>query len=202
MELHQKIDRLVKDIWKKQMKKDYNDCIFWEESVLKSAFYHHLRERISKDKTLKNLVLYPEMRVRSPKEERLRIDLAVVEIPECGIETCGDCDRRWKEHGSCIKRLIAVFEFKHWDRIYGRPLEKAVKKLGKHFKEEGVYYFDDNSKSRKLLTAEFLYFGIVLDNKTIGFPEREKTIGKPDSLKNLQLLIGGCVRGKLEFKCL
>lgn len=201
MGLHRDIDRIVKDVWQHQMKKDYDDCFFWEESVLKSAFYHHLRERIRKDKTLKNLVLYPEMRVRSPKGEPLRIDLAVVEIPECD-KTWEDCERKWKEYDSCIKRLIAVFEFKHWDRIYGRPLEIAVKKLRNHFQGEGVYYFDDNSKNRRLLTTALLYFGIVLDNNRSTFPEREEIIGKSNFSEAIQLLIGANVREEVNFKCL
>ena len=58
MELHQEIDRLVKNVWEDQMKKDYDNCVFWEESVLKSAFYHHLRERIGGIRKYETSMLY------------------------------------------------------------------------------------------------------------------------------------------------
>jgi hypothetical protein len=113
------IDGRVKKIWEKQIKEDYDKCRVWEERVLQSAFYHYLREGMKNKKTLKDLVLYPEMRVKSQKGENLRIDLAVVEM-ECNdkIRTSEECERKWKDVGSCITRLVAAFEFKHWDREY------------------------------------------------------------------------------------
>ena len=195
MELSREIDVLVKDIWEKQMKEDYDKCVFWEESVLKSAFYHHLRQGI-RDKALKDdLVLYPEMRVIS-KGKPLRIDLAVVEIPECGIRTSRQCETKWKKDGSCITKLIAVFEFKHWEQKYPKPLHTALRKFTKSLQDQQVYYCYD--KSRRPLTADLLYFCIILDK----WPTREQIIEKPISSTNLRILIGGSFREKIEFKYL
>ena len=200
--LRQKIDRLVRDIWKDEMKKDYEDCFFWEESVLKNAFYHHLRNGIKRDKTLNDLVLYPEMRVKSPEGEKLRIDIAIVEVPECGVKTWEECNEHWEKQGSCISNLLAAFEFKHWDRIYPRPLELALNKFQKHFEKEGVYYADDKVKKGKLLFADILYFGAVLDDKRDRLPTREEFIRKLNSPMSLQLLIGSNVQEKIRFECL
>lgn len=199
MELHGD----VKAIWENEIKSDYDQCLFWEESVLQSAFYYHLRNRISRKSKneFKNVVLYPELRVRfqglRSKEEDLRIDIAVLELKECDIKKSEDCDRRWAEEGSCIKGLIALFEFKHLE--FPMSFKTVVERLRK-FEREGIYYLYD--KSQTLLKAESFYLGVVLDKKIPNLPKREEIIGDPDSFKNLHLLIGGNVGERSEFKCL
>jgi hypothetical protein len=187
------IEGLVRRIWKTQIKKDYNKCRVWEERVLQSAFYHYLREGMKNKKTLKDLVLYPEMRVRSLKDENLRIDLAIVET-KCDIETSKQCEEKWKNTGSCITRLVAAFEFKHWDREYPEAVQTELRKIKKYFR--GVYYADDNS--RRSLEAELTYLGIILEKGPM--PAREDVIRERDVFRNLRLLLAVDLGKKSEFR--
>ena len=193
------IDELVKKIWETQIKKDYNDCLIFEESALRGAFYHRLR--VGMKKTLKDLVVYPEMRVRSPKGENLRIDLAVVEMgKKCDAKTsAGECERNWELNGSCITKLVAAFEFKHWERFkraQGYDVWKDLKKIKKY--SEGIYYHDDTSKKPKRLKAERTYLGILLDKDRT--QTREAILGKRGERNDVRLLLGVDLGKKSEFR--
>jgi hypothetical protein len=203
----QEIDGLVKKIWETQIKKDYDKCLVWEESMLRSAFYYHMRERMKNRKTLKDLVLYPEMRVRSQEGENLRIDLAVVKM-ECDdkkIKTSQDCEKKWKNSGSCITRLLAAFEFKHWDREYPKAVQTELGKIKKYYR--GVYYADVNSERSMIsLEPELTYLGVMLDKGHTAILDKDRTtrrktiLGKRGEHSDVRLLLGVDLGKNSEFR--
>ena len=94
------IDRSIKTIWKKDIRKDYLEEYLLREDSLKCAMYYHLRKKLDKLLRENHLRIYPEYYF---KELKYRADIAIVEIDE-------EMEYSWL--GKAVTDVIALFELK------------------------------------------------------------------------------------------
>ena len=94
------IDCAIKEIWKRQIKRDYNDIFLIREDALKCSMYYHLRKKLSPLIKEHNLRILPEFHIPSLNKFA---DLAVVEM---------DFDRDCYYFKDYISDIIAIIELK------------------------------------------------------------------------------------------
>ena len=104
-----KIDYYIKDIWKYDIKDDYDNDRLLQEDTLKNALYYHLRRKLGDaflDKN--NLKIYTEFHDGVLKGSGMRPDLVIVEMKEGyrenDVEYLGDADN--------FESIVAVVELK------------------------------------------------------------------------------------------
>jgi len=151
----EEIDSLLRHIWLKVVKKEYDNGRILEESNLHSTVYFHLRKLIegSKNKKTKPFV-YSEMpfstKMRGEGKKNPRVDLAVVMLDD-KKETPID--------------LLAVIELKHYN-YYVNSI--GINKDLDHLLalRKGVYYPYEPTRKLKASRAYFLY---LVDKGKISF---------------------------------
>lgn len=97
------LDKRIKEVWLREVAKDYNDDHLLKEDALKCSFYYHLRRQLG-DGWLRRhrMRIFPEYRL--PRGHR--VDIAVVRLlPKA---------RRSEMHLSeALECIVAVLEFKY-----------------------------------------------------------------------------------------
>jgi hypothetical protein len=87
-EITYEIDRIIKDVWMKNIKDDYfNDCMI-NEDCLKICMYYHLRRRLSGILRKNNLRIFTEYNINDLK---YRADMVIAEVdPDFQENTLSD----------------------------------------------------------------------------------------------------------------
>ena len=99
-----KIDRVIKEIWRNNISKDYKFNHLLKEDTLKNSVYYHLRRKLgTKYLEDKSIRIYTEFTDGDLQKTGFRADLAIVEI-EKGLNGY---------LGDRIKRTIALVELKY-----------------------------------------------------------------------------------------
>lgn len=97
----ERIDSVIKTVWSKDLKMDYDKKFLLKEDTLKNAFYFHLRTRLGESfLNENNLRIFTEYYIDGE-----RIDLVIVEIDPVRAE----------EYylGDCVNSILAVVEMKY-----------------------------------------------------------------------------------------
>ncbi len=155
----EEIDSLVKHIWLKVVKEEYEEGRILEESSLHATVYFHLRGLIERRKGNEGkLFLYSEMpfstTIRSKGERYPRVDLAIVNLNE--------------DKGIPIE-LLAALELKHYEtHLNSIGIEKDLDHLNAIRK--GIYY--PYSKYPTKLKTDRAYFLYLVDGGKISFDGR------------------------------
>ena len=94
------IDRVIKEVWVKDIKKDYLNGALLREDSLKCGLYYHLRRRLDKLLRENNLRIFGEYTF---PELKYRADLVIVEIGE-----------NWQDGylKDAVTEIVAIFELK------------------------------------------------------------------------------------------
>jgi len=79
-EILEKISETIDLVWKKDIKKDYNNGLFINEDSLKNAMYYHIRRRIGKFMEENDLRIYTEFSNEIFKKMNYRPDIAIVKM--------------------------------------------------------------------------------------------------------------------------
>ena len=99
-----KIDRSIKEVWIKNISKDYTNLHLLKEDTLKNSFYFHLRRKLGTIFLEENAIrIYTEFNDGDLKGVGFRADIAIVEIGDNVDGYLGDN----------IKSIIAIIEFKY-----------------------------------------------------------------------------------------
>lgn len=135
--IYTKVHQTIMDVWRYDIKSDYNHHFLLKEDTLKNAMYYHIRNRLG-DTFIKdnNLAIFTEYYI----DTNQKIDLVVVEI---------DVDKAKNDYlGNCVEEIIAIVEMKY----KGRNVSE------KHFINdvEKVLVFTNQFKS--MATKFFLAF--------------------------------------------
>ena len=98
-----RIDRIIKEVWLNNLKKDYESCHLFKEDTLKSSLYFHVRRKLgTKFLDENNLRIFTEFSDGGIGELGYRADIAIIEIGS-------DKDIYI---GYNIKSVIAIIELK------------------------------------------------------------------------------------------
>ena len=130
MDVIDRIDHVIKLVWKEDIFKDYHNDFILKEDTLKNTFYHHLRARLGDDFLSRHrLRIFCEYYLRNGE----RADLAIVMLkPE--EEMVGQ-EYHLKNK---VKETLAVIEFKHKNDACGPKLFfKDVEKVKKYISLKG-----------------------------------------------------------------
>ena len=149
------IDSWIEHIWVKVVKKEYEQGKIFEESILHSTVYYHLRKIIDYYKRRTKLFLYSEMPFSTTRggegKQSPRIDLAFVILDE-DDETPID--------------LLAGIEVKHYDtHANSIGIQKDLDHL--EALRKGIYY--PYSKFPRKLFSKKAYFLYIVDEGQISF---------------------------------
>ena len=99
--LLKEIDRAIKEIWLRPIKKDYFDVYLIKEDALKCSMYYHMRRKLSQILRGNNLRIIPEFYIQPLGK---RADLAIVEM---------DFDLDVGTFKDYISDIIAIIELKY-----------------------------------------------------------------------------------------
>lgn len=143
------IHKAIREIWIKDIQKDYLNKALFKEDSLKNAFYYHLRRHLG-DEFLRenNLHIFTEFRLVTGH----KIDLVIVEM---------DFEKAKLQHLKyCIKDLVVAIEFKYTNDLNDKPYYKDTKKLMDYIEQlpyphahyfaafiREIEYFDNESSS-------------------------------------------------------
>lgn len=97
------IDKTLKEIWKNEIKSDYDDGWLLKEDTLKNSLYHHLRTKLGKVFDENNIRIFTEFTDDKFKGKHKRPDIVIAKVP--------------KEQKSCywgddVENCLAVIEIK------------------------------------------------------------------------------------------
>ena len=126
------IDRVIKETWLKDIKKDYNEGWLWKEYALQNCLFFHLRRRLSSLLKENNLRIIPEYTFPEIKQ---RADIAFIEIdPE-------------EPYGEPIS-IPVIFELKYTcgtDNATTDWVMRDIRKFKRYYQEAGLkdtlFYF-------------------------------------------------------------
>jgi len=134
-EILSKIDRAIKEVWLKCIKRDYKNNYLLKEDTLKNSFYFHLRKNLGTRFFKENAIrIYTEFTDGDLKSTGYRADIAIVELSKDISDYLGDN----------IKSIIAIIEFKYGcvytsDNNFYKDIYK-VKSYIKNHKVDCLYY--------------------------------------------------------------
>ena len=97
----EQIDRVIKEIWVKNLPDDYADNYMLKEASLKCCFYYHLRRKLAVLLRENNLRIYSEFYF---PELGYAADLAIVEV---------DVEKEEKHLRNQVTDVVAVIELKY-----------------------------------------------------------------------------------------
>ena len=101
-----RIDRIIKEIWMKNIRKDYDNLHLLKEDTLKNSFYYHLRRKLGTKFLDDNSIrIFTEFNNGKLKGTGFRADVVIVEL---GKDTSGYL-------GDNIESIVAIIEFKYGD---------------------------------------------------------------------------------------
>lgn len=183
------IDSWIEHIGVKVVKKEYEQGKVFEESILHSTVYYHLRKIIDYYKRRRNrLFLYSEMPFLTTRDgegkRSPRVDLAIVILDE-DDETPID--------------LLAVIEVKHYD---AHANSIGIEKDLDHLKalRKGIYY--PYSKFPRKLFSKKAYFLYIVDEGQILFDSGlKRKINRLKQGKYLKVFLGEGERGEFHQYC-
>lgn len=131
------IDRIIKSVWVKEIKRDYRNGALLYEDSLKCSLYFHLRKKLDKILKENNLRIFSEFTFPGLK---YRADLVIVEI-----------DPDWWEKDqflrSSILSYVAIIELKYTDGVdlaTENWIKADFRKFKRYFQEGGLdcqFYF-------------------------------------------------------------
>jgi hypothetical protein len=179
----EEIDSLLRHIWLKVVRKEYEQSRILEESNLHSTVYFHLRKLVESSKAKKTRpFIYSEMpfstTMRGEGKKNPRVDLAVVILNE--------------EKEAPID-LLAVMELKHYD-FHANSI--GINKDLDHLEalRKGIYY---PYKPTRKLRARSAYFLYLVDKGQISFDMRlRRKIGKLKENGFLKVFLGYVDKGE------
>lgn len=132
--IYKKIHETITEVWRYEIKSDYNQCFLLREDTLKNALYFHIRNRLG-DAFMKDnhLVIFTEYKIDTNET----IDLVVVKLD---IEKAKD--NKLKD---CVKEIIAIVEIKYKNQtasenIFINDVKKILNYTNK-FKFEYTKFF-------------------------------------------------------------
>lgn len=125
MKLMSKLDRVIKEAWLEDIKKDYDDDYLLLEDSVKCSFYYNLRRRLG-DGWLKKyrLRIIPEYHLFNG----YRADIAIVKLVK-------KHERGNKHLSSCVESVISIIELKHKNASVINEFYKDRDKLHIYSKE-------------------------------------------------------------------
>ena len=144
------IDRIIKSIWLKNIKEDFNNNYFWHEDDIKCSFYYHLRRKLSNILKENNLRIYTEATF---PEISFKADIIIAKIDENGYFDNSD--------------IIALFELKYKDGNDQQTINYIkydIQKFKVYLQEAGVcnaqFYFS------VIYLGKFDYLQWIIDKRT------------------------------------
>lgn len=108
------IDRIIKEIWLKEIAQDYTEKYLLKEDCLKNSFYHHLRTRLSDVMEKHNIRIFTEYYI---SELRYRADIAIVQI---------DLEIKERHLADMVTDVLAIIELKY-KAGYSKGIENEIK---------------------------------------------------------------------------
>lgn len=114
------IKNTIIDVWKQDIKNDYDNHLLLKEDTLKNAFYYHLRRRLGENFLQRNkLAIFTEYYIDGE-----RIDLVVVEIDPLKAKDVF--------LGDCVNSILAVVEMKYKgayaaEEVFQKDVDKIMK---------------------------------------------------------------------------
>lgn len=138
------IDKTIKEIWVKEIKKDYDEDYLLKEDSLKNSLYFHIRSKLKDVLRDNNLRIYPEFYF---SELKFRADLVIVKVDM-------DSDNYYLKDR--VSEVVAVFELKY---VNASNDDEATKQ----------WIMDDIKKFKRYiqegkLNAQF-YFAVIYENE-------------------------------------
>lgn len=135
-EIYEEISKTIKIVWKKDIKKDYNESRLINEDTLKNALYYHLRRRIGKFLEENNLRIYTEFQDDELSQMKYRPDIVIAQM-----DFSRDKEYLIEEYKSCV----AIIEIKFQGDTYSAPKKvyedyEKMKKYAKKFGKSCLYY--------------------------------------------------------------
>lgn len=103
-EMLEKIDNALEDIWKNNIKPDYERGWLLKEDTLKNSLYYHLRQRLGELFEQNDIRIFTEFTDCEFKGTNYRPDLVIAKIDTASMS---------KYWGDSIKECIAVVEIKY-----------------------------------------------------------------------------------------
>ena len=97
------IDKTLKEIWKNEIKSDYDDGWLLKEDTLKNSLYHHLRTKLGKVFDENNIRIFTEFTDDKFKGKHKRPDIVIAKVPKAQ-KSC-----YW---GDDVENCLAVIEIK------------------------------------------------------------------------------------------
>lgn len=133
--VYDKIDMVIKEIWLKNIKRDYINTYLLKEDTLKNSFYYHLRRKLnSKFLNDNNIRIFTEFNDNSLKGSGFRADIAIVKLGE-------PVNTYW---GDNIESIIAIIELKYKGQYVNYDVfNRDIVKVGKYIRElkiNGKFY--------------------------------------------------------------
>lgn len=123
------IDRVIKEVWKKDIRHDYYNGYFLQEDTLKNALYYHLRQRLNRLLKDEGLRIFTEFNSGPLAGRSVRADLAIVKIDDNGEENLRDQ----------IVKVFALIELKYKNRyVFMEPFQHDVHKALSLIKKKGL----------------------------------------------------------------
>lgn len=132
--INKKIHETIIEVWRYDIKSDYNQYLLLREDTLKNAFYYHIRNRLG-DAFMKDnhLAIFTEFKIDTNET----IDLVVVKLD---MEKVNDYKLK-----DCVKEIVAIVEIKYKDQIVSekefiKDVNKIINYMNK-FKFEYTRFF-------------------------------------------------------------
>lgn len=108
------IDGIIKDIWVRNISKDYDEKHLLKEDCLKNSFYYHLRTRLSDIMEKHNIRIFTEYYL---PELRYRADIAIVQV---------DPEIKDQPLRNMVTNVFAIIELKYKSG-YSKGIENEIK---------------------------------------------------------------------------
>jgi len=123
-ELATYIDRVIKEVWKNEIRNDYNNGYLLHEDTLKNALYYYLRQRLGRLLEEENIRIFAEFNSGPLSGKGVRADLAIVKIDD-------DCADKLEDR---IIKVYALIELKYENRygstgLFHHDVHKALRLL-------------------------------------------------------------------------
>lgn len=133
-EIINQIDITIKKIWKKEIKKDYENGWLLKEDTLKNAFYFHLRKKLGKIFDENDIRIFTEFTGEKFKGSGCRPDMVIAKVDS----------KKDVYRGICVTKCLAVIEFK-FKRGFAPTKDiyadfKKMRRYANKFKVDGKLY--------------------------------------------------------------
>ena len=178
-EIISEIDHAIKEVWVKDIKKDYIHGVLLYEDSLKCSLYHHLRQRLEKLLSKNNLRIFAEYTFPNLK---YRADLVIVKL-----------SNNWKDVflKDAVTEIVAIFELKYTsgiDRATDEWVKADLRKF-KHYLQEGN------------VDCQF-YFGVIYEEEcsTLTWIDRRSIAPGKWGAGRVTELDAGLINGTMIFE--